>query len=557
MTDRPDPLDADLDRLVQDAVADVDPPERLREIRDRTGRGRGRWYAAGALLTAAATVAAFALLGGGSPGGTALDPAEQPTATEAPVESESVALTPLYWVGDTPYGPRLFREPTFLSPGYGQSLLTAAVRRVVEGEASDPDYRSAWAGGQVRSARRVDGEVRVVVDFPTDGGPSDLGVEQVAATAWAVVGSQVPVTVTVRTKGPMTPVTVTALDDLAVMSLVQVDSPAEGEVVEGSFLASGLSSSFEATTVWRIEDEQGRVVDEYSTPAEGWVDGLYPWETTIDVSDLDPGTYTFVAATDDPTGGTEGNGPFTDTRTIVVAAPGEAAPASEDSPVLTEDGEVLVSCGGGDITWRPSTMPEGIPGILDEAEVRQAFRDLLADPRIAGEAELTFLRDGVDGTAYRVLGADGDVVVLGLGTWDERGPVDGSLVMSIEREGDRWAFAGGGSCRLEVQLTEPEGQPSWVEVTGREAGAGTAIRVLVNERQCTSGRDPLPHLREPQVTYAEDEVVVYWTSDPGTGGTCVGIPPVTTTLDLDEPLGDRVLLDGSTWPPRPVLVTGE
>ena len=37
----------------------------------------------------------------------------------------------------------------------------------------------------------------------------------------------------------------------------------------------------------------------------------------IDVSDLAPGTYTFVAMTDDPSGG-EGLGPFTDTRTIIV-----------------------------------------------------------------------------------------------------------------------------------------------------------------------------------------------------------------------------------------------
>ena len=35
------------------------------------------------------------------------------------------------------------------------------------------------------------------------------------------------------------------------------------------------------------------------------------------MSDLTPGTYTFVAMTDDPSGG-EGLGPFTDTRTIIV-----------------------------------------------------------------------------------------------------------------------------------------------------------------------------------------------------------------------------------------------
>ena len=53
--------------------------------------------------------------------------------------------------------------------------------------------------------------------------------------------------------------------------------------------------------------------------AQGWgPDKLFPWELTVDVSTLAPGTYTFVAMNDDPTGGAEGHGPATDSRTIVV-----------------------------------------------------------------------------------------------------------------------------------------------------------------------------------------------------------------------------------------------
>ena len=39
---------------------------------------------------------------------------------------------------------------------------------------------------------------------------------------------------------------------------------------------------------------------------------------SIDVSDLAPGEYTFVAGNDDPTGGTEGMGTSEDTKTFVV-----------------------------------------------------------------------------------------------------------------------------------------------------------------------------------------------------------------------------------------------
>ena len=45
---------------------------------------------------------------------------------------------------------------------------------------------------------------------------------------------------------------------------------------------------------------------------------LSPFQTEIDVSDLDPGEYTLTVSTDDPTGGAEGNGPDTDDRTFVI-----------------------------------------------------------------------------------------------------------------------------------------------------------------------------------------------------------------------------------------------
>ena len=43
------------------------------------------------------------------------------------------------------------------------------------------------------------------------------------------------------------------------------------------------------------------------------MDKLYPWQTSVDVSGLAPGDYTFVAMTDDPSGG-EGAARPVDTR---------------------------------------------------------------------------------------------------------------------------------------------------------------------------------------------------------------------------------------------------
>ena len=61
-------------------------------------------------------------------------------------------------------------------------------------------------------------------------------------------------------------------------------APEQGATVSGTFTASGVSSSFEATTPWQIRDASGAVVLDGFSTAEGWLDKLYPWQTEVDVS---------------------------------------------------------------------------------------------------------------------------------------------------------------------------------------------------------------------------------------------------------------------------------
>ncbi|MEI7058931.1 Gmad2 immunoglobulin-like domain-containing protein [Nocardioides sp. CCNWLW239] len=85
--------------------------------------------------------------------------------------------------------------------------------------------------------------------------------------------------------------------------LIVLSAPAEGATVEGSFEASGKANSPEANVPWEIRDSSGEPVLEGHATAEGWMDKLYPWKTTVDVSDLEPGTYVFIARTDDTSDG--------------------------------------------------------------------------------------------------------------------------------------------------------------------------------------------------------------------------------------------------------------
>jgi hypothetical protein len=102
------------------------------------------------------------------------------------------------------------------------------------------------------------------------------------------------------------------------LALVNVTQPEQDSQPGAKFTATGVANSFEATVPWQVLDENGtKVLDGFAT-AEGWGDKLYPWSSEVDCSGLPPGTYTFVAMTDDPSGG-EGGGPTQDTKTFTLS----------------------------------------------------------------------------------------------------------------------------------------------------------------------------------------------------------------------------------------------
>jgi hypothetical protein len=301
--------DDDLRDLLTDAVSDVEPAYRLGEIQARVHRpARRGWYAAGgAILAAAAVVTAVSVVNDDGPRrGT---PAADAQRTAA-----------LYFVGDTPAGPRLYREFQKVSGG-----PLADLEAITDANGpDDPDYSTIWSAGIFESVTVTNDAIEIEMgEFaPNRSGYSvrawRLAAQQVVYTAQAATGTELPVRF-VAHGSLIIPLTgdIVRLPQNQVLALVNISDPAEGLHVKDSFVARGRANSFEGTVPWQIRTEQG-IVQEGSATAEGTGDRLYPWETEIDISDLDPGHYTFVAMTDDPTGGTEGFGPFTDTRTIIV-----------------------------------------------------------------------------------------------------------------------------------------------------------------------------------------------------------------------------------------------
>lgn len=230
--------------------------------------------------------------------------------------SSGDAATAVYFVASGPFGDALVRE---FQPG-GADLASAV--DLLSGTPQDPDYTNP-ASGWVQDAAQDGDEIVATVDGAAPGGDdASLVVQQVVYTLQAAVGGTLPVRFVDADGGDVTALggasnPVAAAPQLDTLLLVNITDPAEGTTVSGSFTATGRASSFEATVPWELRSGDQVVDSGVLTHGGDWATGLGPWSVTVDVSDLDPGTYTFIARTDDPSGG-EGPGPSEDTKDIVV-----------------------------------------------------------------------------------------------------------------------------------------------------------------------------------------------------------------------------------------------
>lgn len=304
-------------------------------------------------LVAACAVALLALTSCGTEQpSTSGDVESTPDAVPSPGETSDgsqdpapiTVAVPLYYAGDAAGDVKLFRE---FQQVEGKAL-TQAAKLVDGGTPLDPDYRTLWPGQTVTQAKATDKLITVTLNGDAfterpDGMPEReawLAIQQMVHTLQGVEQSSAPVQfvrpapegeegeTTDGTEAPTTetetgPTMLFGIDVTMpvkrakwenVLALVNVTVPSQDGTVTGDTLnAEGLASSFEATVPWQVLQDDEVVLEGFAT-AEGWVDQLHPWNTTVDLSDLDPGTYTFVAMTDDPTGGTEGPGPTSDSK---------------------------------------------------------------------------------------------------------------------------------------------------------------------------------------------------------------------------------------------------
>jgi hypothetical protein len=253
------------------------------------------------------------------------------TPAESPSDSPSTpagAAVPVYWAGDGPRGTALFREFHRVE---GEPLLEAARLVTGNGTPDDPDYRTLWPQVEIASVQATDGVL--LVDIPTDAfterpdgmskRAAKLALQQLVYTLQGVQQERIPVVIERSETEPSlfglsTETEFTAASALRTLNLVNITSPAEGASVTGDTLTvTGVANSFEASGPCRLLQGGNEVAMEGYQSA-GWTeDKLFPFKVDLPLDGL-TGEVVVQCETDDPTGGTEGNGPAIDTKTITV-----------------------------------------------------------------------------------------------------------------------------------------------------------------------------------------------------------------------------------------------
>ena len=348
--------DDQLRRLLSDAVSDIDPDDRIEDLRASLHRNPRTvplihtrpWYAAAAIVAAVIGVVAFVTSVAGDKSsdlvptthGRSGPPSPTATATDTSAPSPSSSASQgggtktyaVYYVGTDPKDkPVLFRE---FHRGDESKPTNVLVADGLQTAPTDPDYSTPWRTGDLLGpkANPDAGVILVTLGHASlehrpvgmTAAYARAAVQQVVYSLQAAFETRLPVQFMFHAAPARSVLGVTASEPIAqakvldTLSHISISSPNDGAEVSGRLRVTGVNNGFEGTVAVYLE-QNGRHYLQKATIGGTIEDKLFPWGVTLDLSKVTPGTYTLVAQNDNSND--QGSGPHTperDTRVIRV-----------------------------------------------------------------------------------------------------------------------------------------------------------------------------------------------------------------------------------------------
>jgi hypothetical protein len=228
--------------------------------------------------------------------------------------------------------------------------------------------------------------------------------------------------------------------------------------------------------------------------------------------------------------------------------PARWSPRPSSVPAAAGDTDVLWSCRG-DPPGFPRSVLTGPTGMEKvEGAVFDGLRSALETMR--SEFEFEPREDRPHQLPWLLAYEDED---LALFLVRRLGDGQRYSAMYVEREGGTWGFAGyTDDCQPRPLITHGLGSSEWrVDPESPPTPGSSTFPIEVMEHACASGRPADGRIADPIEEYGEDAITITVPVRGVAGAaTCPGNPWTPFVLELDEPIGDRRLLDGGPWPPE-------
>jgi hypothetical protein len=118
-----------------------------------------------------------------------------------------------------------------------------------------------------------------------------------------------------------------------------------------------------------------------------------------------------------------------------------------------------------------------------------------------------------------------------------------------------WVLTAAQTCALRADLGELGTATLTLDPEHPPVPDARELHLLVTEMACNNGEDAEGRVRLSALAVRDDAVAVTVGVEPRTGdANCPSNPPTPFVVELDEPLGDRVVLDASVHPAREVVL---